>query len=101
MISDSRDTRDASGNQSSWYTPAEVAAEMGVCTKTVLAWIDDGALEAVDVSRRPKAGRPTWKISPAALRLFQRARSSRSLTVADEPSPRTKRGRKSSEGSYY
>jgi len=66
-----------------FFSVAEVAERFGVDRASVLRLIYSGALKAVDTSTRP-GKRCHWRISPAALQAFERARSNRPA----KPAPR-------------
>jgi excisionase family DNA binding protein len=55
-------------------TVKAVAARYGVTQHTVLAWVRDGSLRAVNVGRRVGAKRPSWRIAPEALAEFEARR---------------------------
>ncbi|HJZ56251.1 MAG TPA: helix-turn-helix domain-containing protein [Gemmataceae bacterium] len=57
------------------YTVAHIAERYGVSSHTVLAWIDTGELQAVNVARSPRARRPTWRVTAEALAAFEALRS--------------------------
>ncbi|MBP3959874.1 helix-turn-helix domain-containing protein [Gemmata sp. G18] len=56
-------------------TVSEVARRFGVSQATVLAWIAIAELKAVNVSRGARSKRPRWRISTAALEVFELART--------------------------
>jgi hypothetical protein len=55
-------------------TPNQVKDRLGVSIHTVLGWIRDGELAALNLARR-QGGRPRWKITPAALAAFEAGRT--------------------------
>jgi hypothetical protein len=55
-------------------TVADVAAELGVDVRLVLAWIGRGELAAVNVSRSPLSKRPTWRVLREKVNEFLAAR---------------------------
>ena len=57
------------------YTVRQVAERYGVGQHTVLRWIRDGELRAIDVRRTRAARRPGWRISQAAIEAWEQARS--------------------------
>lgn len=57
------------------YSVQQVADRYGVSLHTVLAWIHRGELRAVNVSRKPGAKRPSWRITAGALGQFELART--------------------------
>ena len=52
-------------------TVRDVCDRYGVTAHTVLAWIKTGELKCVNVSRRPGAKRPSWRIPQEALDAFE------------------------------
>jgi excisionase family DNA binding protein len=56
-------------------TVAQVAAELGVGTATVLGWIRSGELAAINVSRSRQSKKPRWRITRAVLDAFTVARA--------------------------
>lgn len=69
-------------------TVADLCDKYGVTEHTVLGWIKNGELVAVNVGRRPGAGKPRWRISPEALAAFELSRES-----GGAPTPKAKRKR--------
>lgn len=63
-----------------YHTAAEVAAQFSVRIDTVLSWIHDGSLIAINVARRP-GGRPRWRIAAEALEQFVATRSAQAKRV--------------------
>lgn len=55
-------------------TVSEYAEECGVTQHTVLAWINRGELQAVNMARK-LGGRPSWRISRDAIDRFEATRS--------------------------
>jgi len=55
-------------------TPPALAKRFGVKPSTVLRWIRDGELRAVDVSRQPGVGRPRFRIDEADVVAFENRR---------------------------
>ena len=53
----------------------DVCDRYGVSEHTVLAWIRSGELRAVNVGRRPQAGKPRWRVTQEALEQFELART--------------------------
>lgn len=51
----------------------EIAERLDVTEHTVLAWIQNGELLAMDVSRN-RGGKPSWRISPESLEAFEQSR---------------------------
>ncbi len=50
-----------------YYTPAEVAEELGVSPRTVYTWLWEGSLKATQ-------RHTSWRISPGNLAAFKRRR---------------------------
>jgi excisionase family DNA binding protein len=57
------------------YSVNDVADRLGVSERTVLAWIAEKSLRAINVSRKAGAKRPTWRITERALADFEAART--------------------------
>jgi hypothetical protein len=57
-----------------YLTPPEVAARYGVDANKVVAWIRSGQLRAINTATKA-GGRPRYRISPAAVALFEAART--------------------------
>jgi excisionase family DNA binding protein len=70
---------------SSTLSVRDVCKRYGVGEHTVLTWLRSGQLRAVNVSRRPDAKKPRWRITQDALEAFELARTH------TPPPPRTKR----------
>ena len=70
--------------------PQDLAQRYGVSINKVLAWIADGSLVAIDVSRR-RGQRPRWRISPDAVAAFEAARSSSASAPPTQPPRRRRR----------
>lgn len=68
-------------------TVADLRDRFGVTEHTVLTWIRSGELPAVNVGRRPGAGKPRWRVSPEALAQFEQVRGSGGVVTAP-PKPR-------------
>jgi hypothetical protein len=58
----------------------DIAQRLAVTEHAVLSWIKAGELKAINVSRRPGAKRPTWRITQEALEAFE-ARRTPTLTL--------------------
>ena len=71
-----------------YFKPAEVAERLGVDVKTVLRWIANGELEALNVARNVNGGRPSWRITEQAIERFTNHRSSLRVEPGHEPRPR-------------
>lgn len=69
------------------YSVAEVAQRLAINETKVGKLIKSGEIVAIDVSYKPGAGRPRWRISPQALAAFEASRSS---IPAPPPKPRRK-----------
>lgn len=68
------------------YSVEDIRRRYSVSEGTVLTWIKNGELKAVDISRNP-GGRPRWRITGNALIDFEKARTS----GTPAPTPRKKR----------
>lgn len=75
-----------------FLTPPTIAKRLGVNTRSVYRYIDDGELRAFDTSERKGEGKPRWKIDPADLARFLASRSNTTNPVTP-PAPRTTRRR--------
>ncbi len=64
----------------------------GVSEHTVLYWIRNGELRAVNVGRRPGAKKPRWRVTQSALEAFE------SLRANSPPMPRTGRRKQQPAG---
>lgn len=73
------------------HSVADVAQRYAVGGATVLHWIREGELKAVNVSRSARSKRPTWRITEAALAAFEAART------PGPPVPKTRRNKQPSE----
>ncbi|WP_425397292.1 helix-turn-helix domain-containing protein [Aeoliella sp.] len=69
-----------------YFTVAQLAERMQVKPQTILSWIHNGELRAIDVSSRPGCGRPRWRIPADALLDFEAKRLG-----FQEPKPRRRR----------
>jgi excisionase family DNA binding protein len=56
-------------------TVEKIADRYGVGVHTVLAWIRNRELQAINVGRTAGRKRPSWRISDEALAAFEAARS--------------------------
>jgi transposase len=72
------------------YSVKQVRERYAVSPHTVLTWIRDGSMTAVNVARRP-GGKPRWRITPEALQTFELLRSAQPVEVK----PRRRRKRES------
>ena len=57
------------------YTVQDIQKLFGVTDHTVLGWIRNGELPAINVGRNVGKRKPRWRISQAGLEHFQRIRS--------------------------
>ena len=57
------------------YSVRDISERYAVSEHTVLGWIGNGELRAVNVGRRPGAKKPRWRITAAALEAFEAART--------------------------
>lgn len=57
------------------YTIKDLCERFSVGERSVILWIHQGDLKAIDVSRR-HGGRPQWRVTEESLRAFLEARSS-------------------------
>lgn len=64
----------ASADTTRYLTPPEIATRFGCKPETVIAWIRNGELAALNLARRGSM-RPRYRVSPEALGTFERARS--------------------------
>jgi excisionase family DNA binding protein len=53
----------------------DLCERYGVSEHTVLAWINSGEMQAINVSRRGGAKKPRWRISEGAIEAFEVART--------------------------
>ena len=67
------------------YGIKDVTKRYGVGEHTVLGWIRNGELRAVNVGRTPGARKPRWRITEEALTAFEL------LRTPTPPPPRTRR----------
>lgn len=65
-----------------YLTVRDVAARYGVGPRKVLGWIDSGELLAVNVAADGAAGK-TYRINPAALAKFEKARAAKAGPEAE------------------
>jgi hypothetical protein len=71
------------------YTVVEVMRRYGVGQNTVLLWISNGSLKAINIGRSSGAKRPRWRITQTAIEAFEASR-----TAATPSAPRTRSRRK-------
>jgi excisionase family DNA binding protein len=80
----------ATSKSQSRFSVGEIAKLLGVTEHTVLGWIHNGELRAINVGRTPHGKKPRWRVSAEALDEFERLRNATPQpTVA---SRRSKRG---------
>lgn len=78
---------------SDWYTPREIAEQLGVNVDRVRGWIHAGELEAVNVA---DGVRPRWRISTGAYKTFLETRA-----AVQKVSPRKPRRRFANSTEYF
>lgn len=61
---------------SRYFTVKQIADQYAVTVHKVLAWIEAGELNAINIARNPQ-GQPRYRVSAAALEAFENSRSSR------------------------
>jgi excisionase family DNA binding protein len=74
------------------YSVRQICERFNVTQQTVLRWIQDGQLAALNVARRLGGKRPTWRVSEQAIEAFE------ALRTATPPPPRSTRRRRQTEG---
>lgn len=74
------------------FTVRDVVDRYGVHEQTVLLWIRNGELDAVNVGREPGKQKPRWRITQEALAAFEARRSTNGQT---DVKPQRRRRRKS------
>jgi excisionase family DNA binding protein len=57
------------------YTVEDLTHRFGVTVHTVLQWIHNGELKALNVGRTPTGKKPRWRISEEALAEFEAKRT--------------------------
>ena len=57
-----------------YLTPPEIAKRFGCKPETVIVWIRNGELAAIDLARRGSM-RPRYRVSPEALATFELTRT--------------------------
>jgi excisionase family DNA binding protein len=67
-------------------SPGDVAEELGLDIRKVLAWIRSGELRAANVATRLDGRKPRWRIAQADLETFLAAR-----TAGPTPKPAPRR----------
>ena len=73
-----------------FFTANETRKLLRIRAEKLQKWIEEGLLEAYDVSERPRQGKPRWRISRESLQKFLDTRAPKPLT----PTPPPKRKRK-------
>ena len=68
----------------------DICDRYGIGEHTVLGWIRNGELKAIDVSRH-RGGKPRWRISAEALAAFEQ------LRTPTPPLPKTRRAKRSAD----
>jgi transposase len=76
----------------------DVMAKLAVGQRTVLHWLNSGQLRGSQLSRRPGARRPSWRVSEEALAAFLSARTGGPV---EQPARRRKRATGETAGTYY
>lgn len=66
-------------------TVKDVCERYGVTDHTVLGWIRGGELKAVNVGRDPRARKPRWRVTEAAIAAFEELRSASPPPAARSP----------------
>jgi hypothetical protein len=57
------------------FTVQDLATRYAVTPHTVLHWIKNGDLKALNVGRRLGAGKPRWRVTPEAIQEFEKVRT--------------------------
>jgi excisionase family DNA binding protein len=73
------------------YGVKDLCERYGVGEHTVLAWIRNGELKAINVGRAPGKQKPRWRITEDALKAFEQLRT-------PTPPPPKKRRRRQPAG---
>lgn len=68
-----------------YLTPPTVAKRWGVAVHKVLAAINRGELEALNLADDPNGSRPRWHIAPEAIERFERRRSNLARRITETP----------------
>lgn len=76
------------------FTIKEVRIRYRVSEHTVLQWIHNGELKAINVSKQ-RGGKPQWRITEEALENFEQLRQ------ADSPQPKRRRRKTVTSGVEY
>jgi excisionase family DNA binding protein len=69
-----------------WFTPPQIAKQLGVSADKVVGWIRAGEIRAINVAARP-GGRPRFRVGEADLIAFEQRRSA----VPTTPTPRRRK----------
>jgi hypothetical protein len=80
------------------YNVTDICNRYAVREHTVLTWIHNGELKAVNVGVEPGKKKPRWRITQAALDAFE---AMRSTTPPPPPTRRNRRKSKLAEVNYY
>lgn len=78
------------------YSVKQISERFETGEHTVLRWIRNGELSAVNVAREP-GGKPRWRITPESLQTFELLRSATPI----EPAPRRRRNREPGIVEFY
>lgn len=73
------------------YSVKDICQRYDVGEATVLKWIKNGQIEAINVGRTPNGKKPRWRVTEAALADFERAR-----TPNPPPAPRPRSSKRRS-----
>jgi excisionase family DNA binding protein len=73
------------------YSVHDLAERYGVGEHTILAWIKQGELRAINVGRNLDSKKPRWRVTQQALEAFEQSRA------ASLPLPRTRRRKRPAE----
>lgn len=84
--------------QPEYVSPSQAGKIASVHHKTMLTFIENGQLEAVNISTKPDTcKRPTYRIAVSELQRFLRSRS----TLATQATPTAVRARKPRQARFY
>lgn len=86
----SRERDRAAVRTSTTFSVDEVAQRYAVSKGTVITWVRNGELKAVNISRSRNSKKPRYRITQAAIDAFEAAR------MPTPPAPRTSRRRSQS-----
>ncbi len=76
---------------SSTLSVRDLCERYGVGEHTVLVWIANSELKAINVGRRPGAKKPRWRVTQESLAAFEL------LRTPTPPPPRTQRRKRSAK----